>query len=186
MRPPAIRRPRSVVAKVEWHQNELYPCVGFIVTDITRPTERVVALHDPRRTCEQWIKEGKGSDQVGVAVVLPTRAAWSFMRSLTASARSITDDVLVQTTIVHLDDGKTMLQRPNAPSSTVPVSCGNQGSRTPLSVRPKCFTILSDSRSTSRIYVLRNLHVKGWEGRCNDHKQTGPGRAWRAASCWLR
>ena len=30
-------RPRRVVAKVEWHQGELYPRVGFIVTNLKRP-----------------------------------------------------------------------------------------------------------------------------------------------------
>jgi len=33
-----------VIAKVEWHQGELYPRVGFIVTNLTRPAERVVAF----------------------------------------------------------------------------------------------------------------------------------------------
>ena len=34
-------KPRRVVAKVEWHPGELYPRVGFIVTNLSRPTERV-------------------------------------------------------------------------------------------------------------------------------------------------
>jgi len=55
------KKPRRVVAKVEWHQGELYPRVGFIVTNMTRPTERVVAFYNHRGTCEQWIKEGKGA-----------------------------------------------------------------------------------------------------------------------------
>ena len=36
----SLARPRRVVAKVEWHQGELYPRVGFIVTNMTRPAER--------------------------------------------------------------------------------------------------------------------------------------------------
>ena len=28
---------RRPVAKVEWHPGELYPCVGFIVTNMTTP-----------------------------------------------------------------------------------------------------------------------------------------------------
>src|SRR5262249_45679090 len=40
---------------------ELYPRVGFIVTNMTRPAERVVAFYNKRGTCEQWIKEGKGA-----------------------------------------------------------------------------------------------------------------------------
>ena len=53
--------PRRVVVKVEWHPGELYPRVGFIVTNLSRPVERVVAFYNKRGTCEQWIKEGKKS-----------------------------------------------------------------------------------------------------------------------------
>jgi hypothetical protein len=49
------------VAKVEWHPGELYPRVGFIVTNLSRPTERVVGFYNQRGTCEQWIKEGKNA-----------------------------------------------------------------------------------------------------------------------------
>src|SRR5215471_18409112 len=52
-------KPRRVIAKVEWHPGELYPRVGFIVTNMSRPAERVVAFYNKRGTCEQWIKEGK-------------------------------------------------------------------------------------------------------------------------------
>jgi hypothetical protein len=55
------KKPRRVVAKVEWHPGELYPRVGFIVTNLARPTERVVAFYNQRGTAEQWIKEGKGA-----------------------------------------------------------------------------------------------------------------------------
>jgi hypothetical protein len=34
---------------------------GFIVTNMSRPAERVVAFYNKRGTCEQWIKEGKGA-----------------------------------------------------------------------------------------------------------------------------
>ena len=52
-------KPRRVVAKVEWHQGELYPRVGFIVTNLTRPAERVSKFYNGRGTAEQWISEGK-------------------------------------------------------------------------------------------------------------------------------
>ena len=52
---------RRVVAKVEWHPGELYPRVGFIVTNMTRPAERVVAFYNQRGTAEQHIKEGKNA-----------------------------------------------------------------------------------------------------------------------------
>jgi hypothetical protein len=54
-------KPRRVVAKVEWHSGELYPRVGFIVTNLARPVERVVAFYNQRGTCEQYIKEGKNA-----------------------------------------------------------------------------------------------------------------------------
>jgi len=51
--------PRRVVAKVEWHQGELFPRVGFIVTNLTAKAEGVVHFYNRRGTAEQWIKEGK-------------------------------------------------------------------------------------------------------------------------------
>jgi hypothetical protein len=36
-------------------------CVVFIVTNLARPTERVVAFYNQRGTGEQCIKEGKGA-----------------------------------------------------------------------------------------------------------------------------
>jgi hypothetical protein len=59
-----------VVAKVEWHPGELCPRVGFIVTNLARPAERIVAFYNHRGTCEQYIKErGQGRDQVDEAVM---------------------------------------------------------------------------------------------------------------------
>jgi len=66
-------KPRRVIAKVEWHPGELYPRVGFIVTNMSRPAERVVAFYNTRETCEQWIKEGKGRDQMDAALVPDVR-----------------------------------------------------------------------------------------------------------------
>src|ERR687894_583739 len=52
---------RRIVAKVEWHPGELYPRVGFLVTNLCRPPERVVAFYNGRGTAEQWIREGKNA-----------------------------------------------------------------------------------------------------------------------------
>ena len=52
-------RDRRVVAKVEWHRGELFPRVGFIVTNMTAGPEGVVRFYNGRGTAEQWIKEGK-------------------------------------------------------------------------------------------------------------------------------
>jgi len=50
---------RRVVAKVEWHQGELWPRVGFIVTNLQRKPSNVTKFYNRRGLCEQWIKEGK-------------------------------------------------------------------------------------------------------------------------------
>lgn len=50
---------RRIVAKVEHHQGELFPRVGFIVTNMTLPSRSVVRFYNKRGTAEQWIKEGK-------------------------------------------------------------------------------------------------------------------------------
>jgi hypothetical protein len=52
-------RPRRVVAKVEWHAGELFPRVGFIVTNLHWKSKNVVNFYNKRGTAEQWIKEGK-------------------------------------------------------------------------------------------------------------------------------
>src|SRR5271169_4148068 len=50
---------RRVVAKVEFHFGELFPRVGFIVTNLETPSRSVVRFHNKRGTAEQWIKQGK-------------------------------------------------------------------------------------------------------------------------------
>ena len=54
-------KPRRVVAKVEWHAGELFPRVGFIVTNLTWKSKTVVKFYNKRGTAEQWIKEGKNA-----------------------------------------------------------------------------------------------------------------------------
>jgi hypothetical protein len=82
-------KPRRVIAKVEWHPGELYPRVGFIVTNLSRPAERVVAFYNKRGTCEQWIKEGKARSSghgCRAGRSRPTPCGSSFMRSPTILA----------------------------------------------------------------------------------------------------
>jgi hypothetical protein len=52
---------RRVVAKVEWHAGELFPRVGFVVTNLRRSPKRVIKFYNGRGTAEQWIKEGKNA-----------------------------------------------------------------------------------------------------------------------------
>jgi hypothetical protein len=58
-RPASWDRPRRVVAKVEWHQGELFPRIGFIVTNLQRKPENVVRFYNQQGICEQHIKEGE-------------------------------------------------------------------------------------------------------------------------------
>jgi hypothetical protein len=51
------------VAKVEWHAGELFPRVGFVVTNLTGQWEEVVSFCNRRGTAEQWIKEDKHAVQ---------------------------------------------------------------------------------------------------------------------------
>jgi hypothetical protein len=53
------KKARRVVAKVESHFGELFPRVGFIVTNLETASRAVVRFYNKRGTAEQWIKEGK-------------------------------------------------------------------------------------------------------------------------------
>lgn len=64
--------PRRVVAKVEHHLGELFPRVGFIVTNLQVPSRAVVRFYNKRGTAEQWIKEGKQAAQRIRALPVPT------------------------------------------------------------------------------------------------------------------
>ncbi len=59
----AIRRRAERNPGASWRRSSgtPYPRAGFIVTNMARPAERVVAFYNQRGTAEQWIKEGKGA-----------------------------------------------------------------------------------------------------------------------------
>jgi hypothetical protein len=63
------KKPRRVVAKVEWHPGELYPRVGFIVTNLARPAEPHRGLLQPPRHLRAVDQRGEGRDQVDAAVM---------------------------------------------------------------------------------------------------------------------
>jgi hypothetical protein len=50
---------RRAVAKIEFHFGELFPRVGFIVTNLETDNRAVVRFYNKRGTAEQWIKQGK-------------------------------------------------------------------------------------------------------------------------------
>ncbi len=58
------------VAKVEWHRGELFPRVGFIVTNLRRDAEGVVRFYNGRGVAEQW---QRGCPDISAA--LPDRKA---------------------------------------------------------------------------------------------------------------
>jgi hypothetical protein len=51
--------PRRVVAKVEWHMGELFPRIGFVVTNMSAKAKNVMHFYNKRGNCELYIKEGK-------------------------------------------------------------------------------------------------------------------------------
>ncbi len=54
-------RPRRVVAKIEWHRGELFPRIGFVVTNSRLTAGRVVKVYNGRGDVENRIKEGKNT-----------------------------------------------------------------------------------------------------------------------------
>jgi hypothetical protein len=52
---------RRVVCKIEWHVGELFPRVGFIVTNSHLEAERVITIYNGRAEIENRIKEGKNT-----------------------------------------------------------------------------------------------------------------------------
>jgi len=63
------KKARRVAAKVEFHAGELFPRVGFLVTNLEADSRAVVRFYNVRGTAEQWIKEGKQA-------VKMTRLSW--------------------------------------------------------------------------------------------------------------
>lgn len=55
------KKRRRVVCKVEWHTGELFPRVGFIVTNSTHRAWKVVKIYNGRANVENRIKEAKNT-----------------------------------------------------------------------------------------------------------------------------
>jgi len=54
-------RARRVIAKIEWHAGELFPRIGFIVTNSKLSAGKVVKVYNGRGDVENRIKEGKNT-----------------------------------------------------------------------------------------------------------------------------
>jgi hypothetical protein len=62
-----------VIAKVEWHPGELYQRVGFIVTNMSRPAERVVVFYNKARHVRTMDQGRQGCDKLDAAAVPDVR-----------------------------------------------------------------------------------------------------------------
>jgi hypothetical protein len=102
-------RSRHVVAKVEWHPGELYPRVGFVVTNLARSAEALpmaIITGRWRAGCGNWrVIRGRRA----------SAASWSISRSVTTGAAIISTAAPVR---------KLQLRR----SSSGPDGCGPSGS----------------------------------------------------------
>ena len=54
-------RPRRVVAKIEWHRGELFPRIGFVVTNSRLPAAKVTKVYNGRAEIENRTKEGRNT-----------------------------------------------------------------------------------------------------------------------------
>jgi hypothetical protein len=54
-------KPRRVVAKIEWHQGDLFPRINFVVTNSRLSAGKVVKVYNGRGDVENRIKEGKNT-----------------------------------------------------------------------------------------------------------------------------
>ena len=66
-------KPRRVIAKVEWHPGELYPRVGFIVTNMSAPGRAGRRLLQQARHMRAMDQRRQGRDQVDAAVMPDVR-----------------------------------------------------------------------------------------------------------------
>ena len=57
------KKARRVVAKVEWHEGELFPRIGFIVTNLTWWSKRVMRFYNKRGTAELRAEIGTDAPQ---------------------------------------------------------------------------------------------------------------------------
>jgi hypothetical protein len=52
---------RRVVCKIEWHWGELFPGLGFIVTNSSLETHKAITVYNGRAEIENQIKEGNNT-----------------------------------------------------------------------------------------------------------------------------
>ena len=53
------------MAKIEWHRGELFPRIGFVVTNSRLPAGKVIKVYNGRARLENRIKEGQKYPALG-------------------------------------------------------------------------------------------------------------------------
>ena len=84
-------KPRRVIAKVEWPPGELFPRVGFVVTNMPMEADWIIQFYNQRGTAEQHIKEGKQAinwTRLSCKGMAQNRSAFSFTHWPTISVSS--------------------------------------------------------------------------------------------------
>ena len=57
----SCEKPRRVVCRIAWHENELFPRIGFVVTNSRISVKKVIKVYHRRAEIENRIKEGKNT-----------------------------------------------------------------------------------------------------------------------------
>jgi hypothetical protein len=110
-------KPRRVMAKVEWHPGELYPRVGFILTNLA--AERVRTFYNQRGIAEQWIKRGRArSSGPGYRAARLRRTPSAFSSMPSGEFR-----VFVRATTWGISAEKSFARGSARSKATVPVVC---------------------------------------------------------------
>ena len=119
---------KALAAKVEFHCEELFPRVGFIVTSPAASSRAVVRFYNKRGTAEQWIKEGKQA-------VAMTRLSCHRFRS---------NEVRLWLSVGHVTFkmGSFSARRPTSPFRTIPVT-GAEPQPRERCAKGKCCNIFS-------------------------------------------
>ncbi|MBC7230889.1 MAG: transposase, partial [Actinobacteria bacterium] len=93
-------RSRRIIAKIEWHQGELFPRAGFIMTNLKGKPKNVVRFYNQRGRCENHVKEGMyalswtrlsctryAADQVRLALFVLAYNLGNFLRRFALPAK---------------------------------------------------------------------------------------------------
>ena len=153
---------RRVVAKVEFHCGELFPRVGFIVTNLETPSRAVVRFYNKRGTAEQWIKEGK-VPEIGITgtPVIDTPTGTMYLVAKTKQYDSLTHTTTFYQTL-HALDIKTGLDK----VAPVPISATYPGNGTGSVGGILTFDPLVEAQRSSLLLLKGQVFI-AWASHCD-------------------